>query len=221
MTHWQAAVESTFDVANWFVDYALNNNEYLQPAKLHRLLFLAQAYYAVANYGQRLMPSVFVVGEWGPVEPNVYRVFQAGRPYIEPEPLSQEVEHFLQSVWRRFGHHSADRLNKVLSKHPPYKNAREDGGVNAEIPLEAMREFYADPTQHQESPERARETAGDGLSVEDVLRPRVMPNQKGEPRNVNKWMPPQYKKGEGKQTGGGRGGGSGRQRKRRTPRPHE
>ena len=41
----QPAVFSTFDVAFWFADTALNNNEYLQPQKLHRLLFLSQAYF--------------------------------------------------------------------------------------------------------------------------------------------------------------------------------
>ena len=42
------AVQSSFDVAYWFFDRALNENEYIQPQKLHRLMFLAPAYFAVA-----------------------------------------------------------------------------------------------------------------------------------------------------------------------------
>ncbi len=38
-----AAVESAFDVAFWFADVALNENEYLQPQKLHRLMFWPRA----------------------------------------------------------------------------------------------------------------------------------------------------------------------------------
>ena len=33
--------DSTFDVVFWFMDRALNDKEYLQPGKMHRLLYLA------------------------------------------------------------------------------------------------------------------------------------------------------------------------------------
>ena len=35
-----ADVTNAFDIAFWFADTALNENEYLQPQKLQRLLFL-------------------------------------------------------------------------------------------------------------------------------------------------------------------------------------
>ena len=37
-----AAVKSAFDVAFWFADTALHDNEYMQPQKLQRLLFLSE-----------------------------------------------------------------------------------------------------------------------------------------------------------------------------------
>ena len=184
------ATDSTLDVVNWLMDHALNDNEYLQPAKLHRLLFLAQAYYAVANHGRKLMPATFVADELGPLEPNVYRVFENGRPYIEPVPLSAEVKHFLESIWRRFGHHSVGHLNKVLKSHPPYVKARERG-LRAEITLDSMVQFYGSVGKEKPvKPDalRARVEAG------DVYRPRVMRTHKGKPVNVNKWMPPTHSK---------------------------
>ncbi len=100
-----AAVESAFDVAFWFADMALNENEYLQPQKLHRLMFLAQAYYAVANSGRRLMPAVFVAEEFGPIEPTIYKAFSKGRPDVDVDLIMPEdVESFLRGIWRRFGH---------------------------------------------------------------------------------------------------------------------
>ena len=56
-----SAVSSTFDVVVWFTDRALNDGEYLQPTKLHRLMYLAQGYFAVAYRGEKLMPATFVV----------------------------------------------------------------------------------------------------------------------------------------------------------------
>ena len=81
----QPAVFSTFDVAFWFSDTALNHNEYLQPQKLHHLLFLSQAYYSVAYGGRKLMPAVFIAEEGGPVEPNMYKAFSKGRPDVDAE----------------------------------------------------------------------------------------------------------------------------------------
>ena len=49
------ASESVFDVAEWFLDTALNDGEYLQPMKMQYLMFLAQGYYAALTKGQRLL----------------------------------------------------------------------------------------------------------------------------------------------------------------------
>ena len=51
-------VDIAFKVAFWFENIALKDDEYLQPQKMHRLLFISQAYYAVINNGQKLMPAV-------------------------------------------------------------------------------------------------------------------------------------------------------------------
>lgn len=173
------AVESTFDVVAWFHDRALDDNEYLQPQKLHRLLYLAQAYYAVAHYGRKLMPATFVADEMGPVEPDVFRAFEASRPYIEPAPLPDSVSHFLDSIWRRFGAHSADHLSRHLRGHKPYLDAL-GRGPRAEIPLEDMRAFYG----------RARDPAKAAPGVRNVMRARVMRSQTGKPVAVSQWMPP-------------------------------
>ena len=73
-----AAVDSAFELAFWFCDRALNDNEYLQPIKLHYLMFLAQAYYATAYQGKKLIPAIFVAEEVGPIEPSVFRAWSLG-----------------------------------------------------------------------------------------------------------------------------------------------
>ena len=75
-----AATESSFDVAHWFVEYARGEDGYLQAQKLQRLLWLAQGEYARAYHGRKLMPTIFIAHELGPVEPNVYRAFELGHP---------------------------------------------------------------------------------------------------------------------------------------------
>jgi len=168
-------VESTFDVALWFADTALEQNEYLQPQKLHRLLYLSQGYYAVAFGGRKLMPAVFIAEEMGPMEPNVYKAFAKGRPNIEPDIfLPDGVDHFLSGIWSRFGHHAPDRLTKMCKESLAFKQALSRG-PRTEIPLQAMLLSFA----------RAEDTP----AVTQIMKPKMMRSQTGRPVAVKSWVP--------------------------------
>lgn len=168
-------VDSTFDVALWFADKALEQNEYLQPQKLHRLLYLAQGYYAVASEGHKLMPAVFIAEEMGPMEPNVYKAFAKGRPNIEADNLLPEgVEHFLLSIWSRFGPSTPDSLSKVCQESMAFKQALVKG-TRTEIPLKDMLLSFV---REKHIP----------LSTE-VKKPKMMRSQTGRSVAVKNWVP--------------------------------
>src|SRR3546814_15279512 len=93
-----AAVESTLDVALWFLDRARREDSYLQAQKLQRLLYLAQGFYAAGFHGRKLMPATFVAHELGPVEPTVFRLFELGPPNVTQIDPPAEVVNFLDSV---------------------------------------------------------------------------------------------------------------------------
>lgn len=170
-----ADVKSAFDIAFWFADTALNENEYMQPQKLQRLLFLSQAYYSVAYPKRKLMPAVFVADEMGPIEPNIYLSFSQGRPKVDVDIfLPHEVEEFLSSIWRQFGRHSVERLNTLTNETLAYKQARNRGD-RAEIPLDMMRMSFI-----------RGET---GPRVEQVVKPKIMRTQDGKPVVVKAWTP--------------------------------
>ncbi len=170
-----SAVDSSFDIALWFIDTALEQNEYLQPQKLHRMLFLAQAYFLVAFGGKKLMPAVFVAEEIGPIEPNIYRAFARGRPSIEAELfLPTDVESFLDNIWRRFGNLSADRLNKLCNETLAFKKALK-AGKRTEITPDAMMLSF---------------TCADGTpAVDQVIKPKILLTQEGKPVKVTTWKP--------------------------------
>ncbi|MBF0129944.1 MAG: hypothetical protein HQL33_08115, partial [Alphaproteobacteria bacterium] len=108
-----AECDSVFDVVFWFIDRALNDGEYLQPQKLHRMLYLSQAYFVVLGRGKVLMPATFIAHDSGPIEPNVFRLFASNdRAYVEHLMAPDTVEHFLDRLWRKFGHHSAEYLTR-------------------------------------------------------------------------------------------------------------
>lgn len=171
-----AAVDSVFDVAFWFTDRALNDNEYLAPLKLQFLLFLAQAYFAVAHDGRKLAPATFVADEVGPIEPSVYRAWSKGRPNFEADLfLEEEVEEMLESIWSRFGHHSPDHLARLVRKNPAYR-ASFEYALRAEIPLKAM--HHAFKKAHESPP------------VEKIVKQRFLHSpQQGAPVAVKAWRP--------------------------------
>lgn len=175
-----AAVKSAFDVAFWFLDKALGDGEYLQPQKLQRLMFLAQAYYGALNKGRKLMPAVFVADDMGPLEPSVHAALAKGRPDIDCELfLPDDVETVLKGVWHRLGHHSTDHLTRLAKETPAYREAY-GRGARAEIAHDVLcRSFQRSDTQRP----------GIAPSPQRVAGPKMMVTQAGRPVAVRKWAP--------------------------------
>ncbi len=164
------AVNSIIDVAFWFLNRASAEDSYLQAQKLQRLLYIAQGSYAQENYGRKLMPATFVTHDMGPIEPNVYRIFEAGRPQIDYLPPATEVQDFLERVWRRFGIHPVERLNLLVLGQAAYRNALT-GGIGEEIPHEALAEAFKTPEQKKEQTVRTQ----DGRRVKKWVPGRTAP----------------------------------------------
>lgn len=178
------AVDSSFEVAFWFLDRAIEDGEYLQPQKLQRLLYLAQAYFGVLQNGLKLMPATFIAREEGPVEPTIFKALARGRPAVDLTPIDDVPRHVLDSVWRQFGAHSADYLDKLIRRHPPFADALA-AGISTEITLESMIEFYGT----QGAGRKSAHAAKDAPSASKVLRPKVMRNHSGKPVSTTRWMP--------------------------------
>ncbi|MEE8392876.1 MAG: hypothetical protein V3R66_00925 [Rhodospirillales bacterium] len=173
-----SAVDSAFDVAFWFADMALNENEYLQPQKMHRLMFLSQAYYAVANDGASLMPAVFVADEMGPIEPTVYTAFAKGRPNVDVNMfMPEKVEIFLEEIWSKFGRQSVEQLMSATKNTVAYRQALKRGR-RAQISLDSMRNSFAQNKKQG------------GL---EIGKPQIMRNQSGAAVTVKAWVPKKKK----------------------------
>lgn len=179
------AVESCFEVACWFLDRAIEDGEYLQPQKLQRLMYLAQAYYGVLQGGGKLMPATFIAAEEGPIEPTIFRIFVRGRPTVDLKPIEDAPRHILDSIWRQFGAHSTEHLNKLIRRHPPYADAF-GAAPGTEIIFETMLDFYGTQGLNRKP---STPVAADVPSASKVLRPKVMRSHDGKPLTAHRWMP--------------------------------
>ncbi|MFL2771577.1 MAG: hypothetical protein ACJZ9F_11270 [Rhodospirillaceae bacterium] len=188
-------VDSSFDVAFWLIDRALDDGEYLQPPKMHHLMFLAQAYFASTRYGEKLMPAVFLIGPEGPIEPTIFRAMERGRPLVDTLPLEEEALHVLDSVWRKFGPKSVASLNTIIKSHPPFAQARENG-IGTEISFDSMVNFYFRTLGQQEKTVRRDDAISDTLSAERVVQPKILRSHTGKQVAVNPWLPKHFDKSD-------------------------
>ena len=136
------AARSTLDIALWFQACSDSAGERLPPRKLHFLLYLAQALFAGENEGRKLMPGTFLAGEAGPIEPNIYTLFEGGALDRQPGALSLTVEEFLHEIWGRFGHESAKDIERFVHRDGVWEAALKLG-QNVEIPIELMSKVFA------------------------------------------------------------------------------
>jgi hypothetical protein len=63
------------------------------------------------------MPSVFVIGEAGPLDPNLFRIFENGRPNVPETVMDEEVLVFLDAIWRRYRDVDPLKMDRLISRY--------------------------------------------------------------------------------------------------------
>ena len=152
----KAATGSCFEIAQWFVDRARFEDSYLQAQKLQCMLWLAQGHYAATYHSRKLMPATFIAMAIGPREPNIYRAYELGRLELPNLPPPAEIIAFLDRLWGRFGHHSAEQLDKLVRAHRVYTDAL-DKGEGEEILFENIARYFTE--QREVKPETLARSA--------------------------------------------------------------
>lgn len=192
----QVGVSSSFDVALWFLARAEREKMPMPPGKLHALMFYAQAYYAGATKGRRLMPSVFVATEVGPRDPNLYRAFENGIPAVETDPLPTPVARFLERIWFEYGPVSPAEISRLISRSAIWREVYRPDAV-VEVTPEVMHRHFGRKSTADAGVQRAvgeRFMIG-GRRVEKwrptktVERPTVAAAASKEKPKVTKWQP--------------------------------
>ena len=148
----------------------------LKPRKLQCLLFLTQAHFSAAHDGHPLMPAYFVVDESGPLDPNVYRALQNGRPDIEEKLLTAEIAKFLDAVWGRYRNADALRLDQLIARRGIDEKAVSDRD-RSEVTLHAMQRMFG---------------SGNGTKNK-VTAPTLAETATGRKVTITKWTPARQK----------------------------
>ena len=193
-------VSSTFDIAHWFLQRGELGQVYISPLKLQRLLYLAQAYYAGQYDGQPLMPSILVVSEVGPLEPNIHRAIEHEPPKVSVRDIPEETMDFVEMIWSKYGERKIDALNRLVLQDPAFRETEARDGLQAIIGLDVMQRHYtpkkaAKPAQR--IPERLPDEIPDFLADiiaaareearEEEARSKATPD--GGSKDLATWIP--------------------------------
>lgn len=114
------AVNSAFDIANWFFKKSDSEGIYLEQEKLQHLLFLSQLHYALLHEQEYLFPSLFVCDANGFNEPTLQKALSFGRPLMEAPEFSPEIDHFLTLVWKKYSPMSIKALADFIKDSKSY-----------------------------------------------------------------------------------------------------
>lgn len=155
-------VSSTFDIAHWFLQRGEMERIFVSPLKLQRLFYLSQARYAGEHDGAPLMPSVFVVSEVGPLEPNIYRAIEHEPPKVSVHDLPEKIMAFVESIWQTYGSQELEALTRLAMQDPAFKEAESVSGLAAIIDLDAMRRHHT-PSKESASLEKIPDKLPDDI----------------------------------------------------------
>ena len=104
---------SSLDITNWFCKKAEADLTTLSDLKIQHLLFLAQFDF-IRNFKQFLYPSLCVCGKSGFYNPTIRTILSFGLPLMGTPKFFPETEHFLNSVWQKYGVLSEEKLSSYI-----------------------------------------------------------------------------------------------------------
>lgn len=141
MTPQPPAARSTLDIALSFQARSESAGDTLSQRKLHLLLYVAQAHYAVEHDGQNLMPAAFLALDAGPLEPNIFQLFASGRCSLPGNEPSFAMETYLHEIWARYGRKTGEQILAIVARDGVWK-AVLGRGPRLEISHEALFRGY-------------------------------------------------------------------------------
>lgn len=113
--------------------------------KLQKMLYFAQATH-LALFNKPLFEDEIQAWSLGPVVPSAYFAFKGAQN--EPIDASlgncsdEEVEKFLEVVWKLFGKYSASELVEMTHRHKPWLDVYKDNVQNIPITQESIKSYY-------------------------------------------------------------------------------
>lgn len=145
---------TALDIAHWFI-----NKEDMTPKKVQKLVYYAYSWFLVYfnetedDIEFELFDNNIEAWVHGPVVDEIYQKYKEYgynpiKKKYEGLEIEEETEEVLEEVWKKYGHLSADELERLTHKELPWKRARKGLGpldyTNKRINKKVIFNYYGD-----------------------------------------------------------------------------
>jgi uncharacterized phage-associated protein len=135
-------------IAEWFIQRAKSEGEYLTQMKLQKLVYIAHGW-RLGLYHKPLIRGEFEAWQWGPVIRPLYATYAkfGSKPIVlkasrETAINDPTVRKLLEKVWRSYRRYTAAQLSDMTHKSgTPWHQTYRDG-IKREIPNDLIERHY-------------------------------------------------------------------------------
>ena len=143
-------------VANDFILKAHEENLYLPPTKLLKLVYFMYGHY-MQKTGEQLFPEHYQAWDYGPVVPELYNRIHGksaidqliandeGKLYVTNHNSEYGKDYYevFDYVWKKYRVYSANNLSSLThANNSPWEVTRRLKGKNCEIDSELIRRYF-------------------------------------------------------------------------------
>ena len=169
-------LKSGFDVALWFHQRAIREDERIGVDRLHWLVFMSQLLFAERYNGQMLIPCYFVVRKQAPIEPHVDAIFSRGHPVLGASNLPMEATLFLEDIWLQRSNICSQGVLAALRGNPAFQQVLATG-EGSTISFETLLHIAALEKKHSSV---KKQVASNQSDIEEIL---------DDGRVIRRWQP--------------------------------
>ena len=136
---------NALDIAKYFITLANPEAEdFITNLKLQKLLYYAQGFHLVL-FGKPLFRESLEAWQYGPVVPDIYRIYKqyGSSPLPQPddfkiEQYDRQTQELLDEVYEVYGQYTAPTLRRFIDRETPC----QETPLNQEISHDLMKAYF-------------------------------------------------------------------------------
>jgi uncharacterized phage-associated protein len=145
-----SAIYSAFDIANYFLFKAANDEDFISNLKLQKLVYYAQGL-SLALHNTPLFLEDVEAWTYGPVIPQLYHAYKEhgsngipANPDFDPEEIDENTRSFLDEIYTVFGQFSAPRLIDISHSDECWNKDAIGEVISHEDMAKALKKYLKD-----------------------------------------------------------------------------
>ena len=114
-------VRTSLDIASWLLSRGQSAGIEITHRKLQYLMYLVYGNYFIEEFNCKLFPSIFVLSKIGPLEPNIFQLFNKINIEKIGNSIPVNIESYLLNFWKKYEINDADSLEKIIINNEVWK----------------------------------------------------------------------------------------------------